>query len=75
VNGSVSIPLPTPKKWSESCGHLKENNMLRGNMKKFVELLLCLPGSNAAIEKVFSHIHYIWSQVMSKFHVETIQAI
>jgi hypothetical protein len=69
---SHSLP---PKKWFEVCGHLKENNVLHGSMKKSVELLLCLLNSNASIEKVFSHIHHIWSEEKSQFHVETIQAI
>jgi hypothetical protein len=66
---------PPPKKCSEVRGLLKGSNVLHGNMKKFVELLLSLSGSNASIEKLFSHIHHIWSEVMSECHVETIQAI
>jgi hypothetical protein len=44
-------------------------------MKKVVELLLCLPGSNASIERVYSRISYIWSEDKSRFHVDTVQAI
>jgi hypothetical protein len=40
------------KKWSKVFVHLKENNMLRGDMKDD-ELLLCLPGSTAFIERMF----------------------
>jgi hypothetical protein len=43
-------------------------------MKKVDELLLCLLGSNASIERVFSHTNYIWSEEKSQFHVATIQA-
>jgi hypothetical protein len=62
------------KKRSEMCVHLKENNVPHGNMKN-VELLLCLPGSNASIERVHSHINYIWSEEKSRFHVDKINAI
>jgi hypothetical protein len=55
--------------------HLKENNVLHGNKKTVAELLLCLPGSNASIERVFSHMNYIWPEEKSRFHVDTIQAI
>jgi hypothetical protein len=44
------------KKWSEVCVHLKENNVLHGNMKKVVELLLWLPGSNTSSERMLSRL-------------------
>jgi hypothetical protein len=55
--------------------HLKENKVPHGHMKKVVKLLLCLPDSNACIERVFSRINYVWSEEKSRFHVDTIQAI
>jgi hypothetical protein len=54
--------LPPTKKWPEVCSHLKENIVLHGNMKKFVELFLCLAGSSASIERRFSCINYILSE-------------
>jgi hypothetical protein len=54
--------------------HLKENNGRHGNIKKVVELILRLPGSNASIETVFSRMNYIWSE-KPRLHVDTIQAI
>jgi hypothetical protein len=47
----IQFHSPT-KKWSKVCVHLKENNVPHGNMKDD-ELLLCLPGSTATIERVF----------------------
>jgi hypothetical protein len=37
---------------SPKCVHLKENIVPHGNMKKVVELVLCLSGANASIERV-----------------------
>jgi hypothetical protein len=54
--------------------HLKVNNVPHGNMKKAVELLLRLSGSNASIESVFP-INYVWSEEKSRFQVDKIQAI
>jgi hypothetical protein len=54
---------PSTKKWSQVSVHLKANYVPHGSMRKVVELLLCLPGSNASIERVFSHMNYIWSEV------------
>jgi hypothetical protein len=55
--------------------HLKENNEQHSKMKKVAELLLCLPGSNASTERVFTCMNYIWPEEKSRFHVDTIQAI
>jgi hypothetical protein len=66
---------PLSRKWSKECVHLKENNVPHGNTKKVVQLLLCLPGSNASIEGVFSRMNYVWSEEKSRFHVDTMQAI
>jgi hypothetical protein len=52
-----SIPIPVPRKSSEVSVHLKENDVPHGNMNKVVELLSCLPDSNASIERLFSHIY------------------
>jgi hypothetical protein len=38
--------------------HLKENNVPQGNMKEVVELLLCFPGSNVAMERMFIYMNY-----------------
>jgi hypothetical protein len=46
-----------------------------GNMKKVAELLLCMSGSNASIERVFSRMNYIGSEEKSQFHVDKTQAI
>jgi hypothetical protein len=45
-----------------------------GNVKKTVELLSCLPGSSASVESVFL-INCIWSEEMSRFQVDKLQAI
>jgi hypothetical protein len=55
--------------------HLKENNVPHGNIKKVVELLLCLLGSNASIERVSTRMNYIWSDEKSRVHADTTQAI
>jgi hypothetical protein len=48
--------------------HLKEHEVCR----KFV---LCLPGSDASIERAFSCMNYIRSEGKSRFHVDLTQAI
>jgi hypothetical protein len=56
---------------------VERHKVPRGNVKNVAELLLCLPGSSASIERVFSHMNceYIWSEEKSRFHVDKTQAI
>jgi hypothetical protein len=57
---NCSVPIPSLRNGLKCvCVHLKENNLPRGNKKKAVELLLCLPGRNASIGRVFSRMSYI----------------
>lgn len=63
------------KKWCEALLHMKENNVPHANMKKVVSLVMCLPGSNAFVERVFSCMNYIWSDEKSQLKVETMRAI
>jgi hypothetical protein len=62
VNG---LGLILPLRNGLKCVHLKENIVPHGNMKKVVELVLCLPGANASIEKVSSRMNYAWSEKRS----------
>ena len=41
-------------------------------MMKAVGLLMCLPaGSKAFVERIFSHMNYIWTEDKSRLNVET----
>jgi len=32
------------------------------NMGEVVGLAMCLPGSNAFVERIFCHVNYIWTE-------------
>jgi hypothetical protein len=53
----------------------QKKNVPHGKMKKVVELVLLLPGSNVSIETVFPRMIYIWSEEKHRFYVDTIQTI
>jgi hypothetical protein len=40
-----------------------------------VEFILCLPGSTAPVERIFSVMNSMWSKEKSRLSVETIRAI
>jgi hypothetical protein len=40
-----------------------------------VEFILCLPGSTASVERIFSVMDSIWSQEKSRLNVETMGAM
>lgn len=49
------------EKWAEVFFEFQEKNIPHLNIKKIVEFLLCLPGTNAFIERVFSLINDFWT--------------
>lgn len=48
-------------RWVETFKVLKEKNVPISILAKVVEFLLCLPGSNAGIERLFSKMNYFWT--------------
>lgn len=62
-------------RWVEIFSHFKNCNISHQNCKKIVEYTLCLPGTNAATERIFSVVNKLWTVEKSQLSVETIKAI
>jgi hypothetical protein len=54
--------------------HFQTEGVLFGNMKLQVEFILSLPGSNVAIERVFSLVNIMWSEE-NRLHVDIVKAM
>jgi len=48
-------------RWVELFSHFRDNNLNCVNFQIIIEYVLCLPGSNAPVEKVFSLMNKIWT--------------
>ena len=66
---------PTDTRWLEIFKHFENNEIPFQNIKKLVEFALCLPGTNAATERVFSTMNKLWTSEKSQLSVETLKAI
>ena len=62
-----------PKKWSEIFIEFKEKNIPHKNLKKIVDFLMRLPGTNGFIERVFSLVNDFWSTEKAQMLLETVE--
>jgi hypothetical protein len=60
----------SPKKWRENFIHFNKNNVPHANMKKVFGLIMCLPGSNAFVERVCSHVEMEMFGNSCELHME-----
>lgn len=68
---SVSVS----NKWIEIFKAFSENNVAYTNVGKLVEYGLCLPGTNAATERVFTFMNSIWTSDKTQLQVETLKCM
>lgn len=66
---------PADLKWVEIFIHFDENSIPSNNILKLVQYILCLPGTNASTERVFSMINKMWTTEKSNLSVETLKAL
>jgi hypothetical protein len=55
--------------------HFNANDLVHVNFSIIVEYILCLSGSNAPVERVFSHMNKIWSSEKTQLGVSALKAI
>ena len=63
------------QRWSTVFTRFKENDIPHTNLVRLVSVVMCLPRSNAAVERVFSQMNDIWTDSRNRFTVPSIQAI
>jgi len=62
-------------KWCKIFEYTKAQNIDTTNISKIVEYSLAMPGTNAAVEQIFSTINVLWTDEKNRFLVETIKSI
>ena len=53
--------LKCEERWKISFAYLRENGISHSNFFKLVEFIMCLPGTNAPTERLFSAMNNIWT--------------
>lgn len=67
--------IDTDKRWVEIFQHFAKNNIPYNHMLKVVAYILCLPGTSAPVERIFSLITEIWSVDKTQLKVDTLKHI
>ena len=62
-------------KWCEIFEYTKAHIIDTTNISAIVEYALAMPGTNAAVERIFSTINVLWTDEKNRFLVETIKSI
>ncbi|VVC30830.1 Ribonuclease H-like domain [Cinara cedri] len=62
-------------KWCEIIEYTKAHNIDTTNISAILEYALAMPGTNTAVEKIFSTINVLWTDEKNRFLVETIKSI
>ncbi|KAL0901818.1 hypothetical protein ABMA27_006985 [Loxostege sticticalis] len=65
----------TEKRWLEVFENFKKTGIPIKNCLLIVQYLLCLPGTNAPTERVFSLMNALWTSEKSSLKVETLRAL
>lgn len=67
--------ITTPARWVEVFKHFEQNEMPYLEFSRLVEFILCVPGSSAPVERVFSTVKNIWKTESTQLHIETLKAM
>lgn len=67
--------IPTVDRWVEIFRNLDSEDREYGEIATVVEYILCLPGTSASVERVFSAVNKTWTDEKSQLQVETLKAI
>jgi hypothetical protein len=55
--------------------HFSEKVVPYLQLQRLVEISLCLPGSNASVERVFSAMNMIWTSQQSRLCLQTVKSM
>jgi hypothetical protein len=67
--------LITCARWSEVFLHFSEKIVPYLQLQRLAEISLCLPGSNASVERVFSAMNMIWTSQRSRLRLQTVKSM
>jgi hypothetical protein len=66
--------IPVSDRWGQIFSEMSEKRLDFQDFCIIVEFILCLPGSTAPVERIFSVMNTVWSKEKSRLSVETTRA-
>lgn len=70
-----SKKVPTDERWVQIFKHMHARNVPFESFAAVIEFILCLPGTSAPVERVFSKAKKTWKQESSQLHVSTLSSM
>ena len=67
--------LPVSDRWLHIFREMREKRLDFQDFCNFVGFILCLPGSTAPVERIFSVMNSMWTKEKSRLSVETMKAM
>ncbi len=67
--------VETDQKWMDIFRHFKNKHIAFKNLQMIAEIVMCLPGTNASVERVFSLSNDFWSSEKASLSVEGLAAV
>lgn len=67
--------VTTDQRWVELFTHLKDKNINHQRMSELVQFIMCLPGTNASTERVFSQMNKLWTSEKTQLQIPTLKAL
>lgn len=67
--------ISTEDRWLEFFRFMKGKLVPVTNLEKLYEFVLCLPGTNAPIKRLFSHINKYWTSEKSQPEISSLKSI
>lgn len=70
-----NVNASTETRWVEVFKHFHSNNLKHENFCILIEYILCLPGTNAPVERVFSLMNKLWTTEKTQLQVPVLMAM
>jgi hypothetical protein len=75
INHWNNSKIPVQERWVEMFQHFQKNDIVYTNVSKIVQFGLCLPGTNAPTERVFTMVNKLWTTEKTQLCVDTVKAM
>jgi len=70
-----NLNVSTETRWVEVFKHFQANNLQHENFSILIEYILCLPATNAPVERVFSMMNKLWPSEKTQLQISVLKAM
>ncbi|XP_047036755.1 protein FAM200B-like [Helicoverpa armigera] len=70
-----NLNVSTETRWVEIFKHFRANNLQHENFCIVIEYILCLPATNAPVERVFSIMNKLWTSEKTQLQISVLKAM